>query len=1543
MKYFYILFLSIISFTFTSCEICIGPVCEGRIIYDDIELPKDDNSDSGGGSGSSAPDPVTDLSATSPYSNQVDLSWTAITGSDNYTIHFSTDNSSFSAIVPDVTGTTYSHTGRTASTTYYYYVIANNSTGPSTQSNTASITTSGAPTVTLTATASVAEGNSGTKSQTITATQSATSTTNTTVNLSTSGTASDNGTDYTLDNSTILITAGSTTGTTSVTIVGDRIQENNETIVVDIDNVTGGDNATESGTQQETITITNDDIAGFSFTISTNNTVTESGAGDSFDVELDTEPTANVTVTITDNDSSEILVSPTTLVFSSGNYSTAQTINLTAVEDNATDGNQTVTITLAGSSVDSFYNGAAAQTIATVVDSGNEPPSVPVSNLSATAVSTTQIDLSWSASANTDNYTVYFSTDNSSFSAISPVVTSTSYSHTGITPGTTYYYYLISNNAYGVSGQSNRANDTTTSILVDLSADITSVTEGDTGSQTITLTATQSQTATTNTTVTLSASTAPADAAISTGTANIDKDYAFVSSTITITAGSLTGTTTLNVYGDYLDEDNETIYINMSGVSGGDGASENGTQTANISIVDDDNTEFKYSILGGDSVATEGGSGITYYITLNLYLDSRPDGNVLVDFSLEDSTQLSLLDGPTLTFTPSNHMNTQVVRVAAVDDLYDDGNVTSKVYIDPNGGTADTTGYASLSQKSKNITAEDNDAPGPVLDNVTAGIQQNYISWQAFAGEDGGYRLYYRTTDDQHTGSDSYITIGTGITEYYHSGLDSGLTYYYRVTAFVSAAESSMSNSLNGVPTTPWPGCTSTGPSASPSDPTLEVHYPFENNGEDLLDKNANNVYDLTNVHPSNTTFNYVAGCAGGKALYIDSTSGIYATSAFTSSAVGGNLNSGNFTISFMAVADADMETNSSALNTGFKDLHSPFGSYATKSQFDIGNSDQIRFRSPSSNTGDPSALTQNTWHHIVATSNSGQDAVLYKDGVVVDSTNTGNFDADFFGLAIGINRDEGWTNRFWKGYIDDVRVYSETKSVDQVRTICMEYDGCSYIPETPTLTATARASSIYLSWNLPTGADNVTIYWRESTGFEGSPTAPTASNNVINAVDNQTSYFLANLDVTNYHHFVILANNRNGSSSPSSVAATANVQPLNARFRSTSINGNTLVYINRDNELWVRGNNWSPSEGGNAEIYFSPRNSNFGEQNSVHADSISNASVVGAGSNKISALLDNGSVYHFHTNNSSLFWDSYNTETTPTNIPGGTTIVDMRHSLKAVYYLLSDGTILAKGRNHVGQLGNGTTTDETGSTGVFVSGINTATQIAVGIQHACALLSNGQVWCWGDGDKGELGDGLDRDSSTPVQVSLPTNTATMIDGTYNDTFALMSDGTVYGWGENRSGKIKCSTDNSQVLSPERVSGLSNIIDIAVGYETVHLLEDDDNDGRGTLYTCGRANKNYDQTNNAAFRFWNDNNGDINYISSYNGVGNAIKADEYNNRLIQIDGDRYSLLLIRDDLTLMGIGQSQHKQFSITDNNGANRMVIFDDNLQPIESTNPID
>ena len=79
-----------------------------------------------------------------------------------------------------------------------------------------------------------------------------------TVTLASSGTATGGGTDYDLSSTTITIPAGQTTGTTTVTAVQDILDEPNETIILDINQVI---NATENGTQQETVTITDDDEA----------------------------------------------------------------------------------------------------------------------------------------------------------------------------------------------------------------------------------------------------------------------------------------------------------------------------------------------------------------------------------------------------------------------------------------------------------------------------------------------------------------------------------------------------------------------------------------------------------------------------------------------------------------------------------------------------------------------------------------------------------------------------------------------------------------------------------------------------------------------------------------------------------------------------------------------------------------------------------------------------------------------------------------------------------------------------------------------------------------------------------------------------------------------------------------------------------------------------------------------------------------------------------------------------------------------------------
>src|SRR5213075_2785439 len=125
------------------------------------------------------------------------------------------------------------------------------------------------PTVTLSLTGSpMAEaGGVGT----VTASLSAVSSRTVTVDLAFSGTATLT-TDYTRSGTSIVIAQGSTTGSITLTAVQDTLDEVDETIVVDISSVTNG---TESGTQQVTAVITDDDGP----TISINNATVAEGNG----------------------------------------------------------------------------------------------------------------------------------------------------------------------------------------------------------------------------------------------------------------------------------------------------------------------------------------------------------------------------------------------------------------------------------------------------------------------------------------------------------------------------------------------------------------------------------------------------------------------------------------------------------------------------------------------------------------------------------------------------------------------------------------------------------------------------------------------------------------------------------------------------------------------------------------------------------------------------------------------------------------------------------------------------------------------------------------------------------------------------------------------------------------------------------------------------------------------------------------------------------------------------------------------------------------
>ena len=79
---------------------------------------------------------------------------------------------------------------------------------------------------------------------------------NVTVSLSSSGTAVGEGVDYKLSSKIITINAGDSSGTSTVSTVKDNIEENDETIILDIISVVNGN---ENGIQQKYITIIDDD------------------------------------------------------------------------------------------------------------------------------------------------------------------------------------------------------------------------------------------------------------------------------------------------------------------------------------------------------------------------------------------------------------------------------------------------------------------------------------------------------------------------------------------------------------------------------------------------------------------------------------------------------------------------------------------------------------------------------------------------------------------------------------------------------------------------------------------------------------------------------------------------------------------------------------------------------------------------------------------------------------------------------------------------------------------------------------------------------------------------------------------------------------------------------------------------------------------------------------------------------------------------------------------------------------------------------------
>lgn len=96
----------------------------------------------------------------------------------------------------------------------------------------------------------------------------------------------------------------------------------------------------------------------------------------------------------------------------------------------------------------------------------------------------------------------------------------------------------------------------------------------------------------------------------------------------------------------------------------------------------------------------------------------------------------------------------------------------------------------------------------------------------------------------------------------------------------------------------------------------------------------------------------------------------------------------------------------------------------------------------------------------------------------------------------------------------------------------------------------------------------------------------------------------------------------------------------------------------------------------------------------------------------------------------------------TATPIAGITGATDLVAGDSFACAVVAGGAVRCWNEGDVGQLGDGMSNDSN-TTPVDVAGLSGVVQLSAGARHVCAIDTQQAVWCWGDGEFGQLGDGV--------------------------------------------------------------------------------------------------------------------------------------------------------------------------------------------------------
>ncbi len=203
-----------------------------------------------------------------------------------------------------------------------------------------------------------------------------------------------------------------------ITITNDALDEDDETFDLKLEYQVGHQNTPLVDADGNscgsactvTVIITDDDTANVTVSKAALTVTEEDTTGDTYTIVLDSQPTADVTITVGGHAGSDVTPAPVTLTFTTVNWQTAQTVTVTAGNDTDTT-NDTVSLTHSAASTDSAYQSI---TIADVTVTAEDNDTAQVMGVMITP-GNAQLVVEWTAVANATGYQVQWKSGGESY------------------------------------------------------------------------------------------------------------------------------------------------------------------------------------------------------------------------------------------------------------------------------------------------------------------------------------------------------------------------------------------------------------------------------------------------------------------------------------------------------------------------------------------------------------------------------------------------------------------------------------------------------------------------------------------------------------------------------------------------------------------------------------------------------------------------------------------------------------------------------------------------------------------------------------------------------------------------------------------------------------------------------------------------------------------------------------------------------------------------------------------------------------------------